>query len=229
MQETLQQYRDRTTFMQDSLPEHNGLCTSAGAALKVDEQEHFRPFFGDTVIFSLPQPMIARLADIQAALYDQCGGCLADPLRPETFHITLHDLLSHPSQMPEGAPERERLAHFALQEIRASHPPLLHVRSVCVFSMVGTSLVMGFEPCEEQDCAALMSMHELFQQIVPLAYPLTLHVTLAYYRPGVYGEDMLRRLRQAVQVLGREVFEGTLSLAELRYATFKSMANYHLR
>ena len=71
-----------------------------------------------------------------------------------------------------------------------------------------------------------MAMYERFQTIVPLSYPLTLHVTLAYYKPGDYDDGMLLQLRKAVQRIGREQKEWQLDLQQLRYATFQSMAAY---
>lgn len=228
MLEALQQYRERTAFMWNSLPQHGGLQTSGGLAHKVGPDGGFKPFYGDTVIFSLSQPMIQWLEDIQAALYEACDACLAERIAPETFHITLHDLLNQPERMPEGCLNNRQRAMLAIEEVRGQHPQPIAIRSCCVFSMVGTSLVMGFEPATDADCAALMSMYELFQSIVPLSYPLTLHVTLAYYRPGVYDEGMLQHLREVVERLGAQRREWCLQMDQLHYATFDSMARYHL-
>ena len=226
MLETLQQYRDRTAFMWDSLPQRGGLRTSEGLALKVSPDGSFRQFYGDTVIFTLPQPMIAWLAEIQEELYAICGICLAQRLAPETFHIPLHDLLNQAQHEPPGLACNRQQAMLAIEEVRRQAPPSIAIRSNCLFSMVSTSIVMGFEPATESDCAALMAMYERFQTIVPLSYPLTLHVTLAYYKPGDYDDEMLLQLREAVQRIGREQKEWQLDLQELCYATFQSMAAY---
>jgi len=228
MQETLQQYRERTGFMWDSLAQYGGLRTSGGLAMKVDPDGRFKPFYGDTVIFSLSQPMIHWLEGIQDELYTACGECLAERIAPETFHITLHDLLSQAESMPGGVPRNQQEAMLAIEEVRGLCPHPIAIRSNCVFSMVGTSIVMGFEPATEYDCAMLMTMYERFQQIVSLSYPLTLHVTLAYYKPGEYDDNMLFRLREALQHIGRERREWLLDMQELLYATFESMAKYHL-
>lgn len=228
MGETLQQYRQRTAFMEDSLPREGGLRTAAGLTQKVAPDGSFLPFFGDTMIFSLEEPMLRWLAGLQEALYTVAGPCLAERIAPETFHITLHDLLNQPGRMPEGAARNRPAALEALWAAREQYPPVVAVRSRCLFSMVGASIVMGFEPAEEADCAALMALHERFQAIVPLGYPLTLHVTLAYYKPGTYGEDVLQGLRQAMARSGREGQVWPLRLDALHYATFASMARYRL-
>lgn len=224
--ETLRQYRDRTAFMWDSLPQRGGLRTSDGLALKVNPDGSFRPFYGDTVIFMLPQPMIAWLARIQAELYAACGAHLAQRIAPKTFHITLHDLLNQAQYEPLGLARNRQQAMLAIEEVCRQDPPTIVIRSNCLFSMVSTSIVMGFEPATKSDCAALMEMYEHFQHIVPLSYPLTLHATLAYYKPGEYDEGMLLQLRKAMQCIGREQKEWRLDLQELRYATFQSMTAY---
>lgn len=228
MLETLRQYRERTAFMWDSLAPCGGLRTGGGLAQKVNPDGSFRPFYGDTVIFSLPQPMVEWLEGIQGELYASCGACLAERIAPDTFHVTLHDLLSQAEYMPDGLERNRREATLAIEEARGRYPHDLGVSSNCMFSMVGTSVVMGFEPATEYDCAVLMAMYECFQQIVPLSYPLTLHVTLAYYRPGEYDEGMLLRLREAMRRIGRERREWRLDLKDLHYATFESMTRYHL-
>lgn len=169
---------------------------------------------------------VAWLAEIQEELYAICGICLAQRLAPETFHITLHDLLNQAQHEPPGLARNRQQAMLAIEEVRRQAPPTIAIRSNCLFSMVSTSIVMGFEPATESDCAALMAMYERFQTIVPLSYPLTLHATLAYYKPGDYDDEMLLQLREAVQRIGREQKEWQLDLQELGYATFQSMAAY---
>ena len=227
MRETLQQYRERTAFMWNSLPPCGGLRTSPGLSCKVDSDGHFKAFYGDTVIFALPQPMLSWLEGIQAELYAACGACLAERIPPETFHITLHDLLSQAERMPDGVSGNRQEAMLAIEQARGQYPPSIAIRSSCMFSMVNTSVVMGFEPASDYDCAILTALYDRFQQIVPLSYPLTLHVTLAYYRPGEYDDAMLSQLNEAMQRIGRERPTWQLNLRDLFYAAFESMAQYH--
>ena len=228
MPETLRQYRERTAFMEDSLAPCGGLRTSDSLTRKVGPDGSFRPIYGDTVIFSLEEDVIRWLKGVQGALYDACGPCLAERIVPETFHMTLHDLRNQPEGMPEGAADRRAQALRMIARAREEFPSALTLRSRCMFSMVGSSVVMGFEPAGEQDCAALMTLYERFQQLVPLAYPLTLHVTLAYYRPGAYDDAMLGRLRDIMGRVGREERACHLETRRLHYATFGSMAFYSL-
>ena len=55
--------------------------------------------------------------------------------------------------------------------------------------MVNTSLVLCFEPETDEDCQKLMSYYEMFQKVVPLSYPLTPHITLAYFNAAFDSFD----------------------------------------
>lgn len=226
--ETLQAYQQRTGFMWDSLPHNGGFQTNPGLARKADADGQLLPFFGDTILFTLPMEMTRWLQQVQDDLYAACGDYLAQRLSPETFHITLHDLQSSPIGWPSGLPGNRKRAQTLLSCIRETMPPEVIVRSSCVFSMVNTSVVMGFEPAQDSDCRLLMSLYRAFQQIRPLGYPLTLHATLAYYRPGTYDAVEAALLRDALQQLGRERREWRLRLNELHYATFDCMNHYRV-
>lgn len=224
--ENLMEYQQRTGFMWDSLPHEGGFATSVGLCAKADPQGQLLPFYGDTVIFTLPREMIRWLKGVQDDLYAACGSYLCQRLEPDTFHITLHDLQNSPDGWPSGLPGNQKRVMTMLGAARETLPPEVIVRSNCVFSMAGTSVVMGFEPAQDSDCRVLMSLYEAFQQIRPLGYPLTLHATLAYYRPGAYDSLEVALIRDALQQLGRERREWRLRLSELQYAVFDSMNHY---
>lgn len=224
--ENLMAYQQRTSFMWDSLPHEGGIHTSPGLRAKADAEGKLLPFYGDTVIFTLPPEMIRWLTQVQEDLYAACGSYLAERLAPDTFHITLHDLHNSSAGWPSGLPGNQKRAQTLLSHARDTLPPEVIVRSSCVFSMVNTSIVMGFEPAQDSDCRVLMSLYKAFQQIRPLGYPLTLHATLAYYRPGGFDEVETALIRDTLLQLGRERREWRLRLSELHYATFDSMNHY---
>ena len=227
MTETLTMFQQRTAFVRDSLPRDGGFATNPRLTDKVDQDGRFRPFFGDTVIFDLTEDEKAWLAGIRQGLCEACGALLAEPLDPASFHITLHDLNS--AADPQVIAPAMALAEERSRLLLASLPGgwAAHVRPTAVFSMVGTSVVLGFEPVDEENCAALMGLYEAFQQVVPLGYALTPHVTLAYYRPTEGGEDALRRLRAAIAAANQGMAGRTIALRDPRYCTFTDMNHYH--
>lgn len=226
MLESLNTYQQRTGFMWDSLPQYGGLTTSDGLRTKVNADGSFRPFYGDTVIFTLDDDTVAWLRQMQDELYRRCGDMLSERLHPATFHITLHDLQSSPSAMPKNVMDNEHRAMDLIESAKQNHPNEISINSCCMFSMVGTSVVMGFEPATDEDCRVLMQLYEDIQRIVPLSYPLTLHATLAYYKPGCYDESALHKLRNAFNTVGSESRTIRLDLNKLHYATFSSMNRY---
>ncbi len=93
--------------------------------------------------------------------------------------------------------------------------------------MVNTSMVLGFEPADERNCQVLMELYELFQQVVWLDYPLTPHVTLAYFKPGMLGEEQICRLQDMIDSVNeRERIMADIYGSMLHYQTFSSMACY---
>lgn len=228
MLESLSEFRRRTAFVWDSLPREGSFVTNPRLAEKVGADGKLSPFFGDTVIYELDAREKAALAEIQRALYDGCGSMLAEPLDAASFHVTLHDLNS--ATEPEPISAEMARCETAVREILAGLPEALRrpleVRATAAFSMVNTSVVLGFEPASEADCAALMELYERLQGVVRLNYPLTPHVTLAYYRPGDYGEAGLQILRGALAEVNRELPACELRLAEPVYRRFVDMNHY---
>ena len=226
MAENLEAFRSRTSFITRTLPEGGGFSTNAKLALKVDEAGRLLPFFGDTVIFDLPEEDKAWLGDLQRGLYERCGDLLAEPLNPASFHITLHDLDScAPAEdMVHLAPRNRKLSLGLLGELPEDWA--VNVRSTLVFNMVNTSLVLGFEPVSDADCLALTDLYDRFQLVVKHYEFMTPHVTLAYYRPIQGGDDVLSRLRGAVEEVNGELSPRVIRLCHPRYATFTDMNRY---
>lgn len=227
MIETLDAYRKRTLFMWDSVPQ-NGCFSTDSLRNKVTEDGKFKPFYGDTVIFSLDNDTITWLSEIQNKTYRLCGNILSERINPATFHITLHDLKSNLYSMPNDMKNNEYRAVELIEYAKQKYSNEIQINSQCLFSMVGTSIVMGFEPTTNEDCNVLMSLYEEFQNIVPLSYPLTLHATIAYYVPGVYDESVLCALKSLFNTVGKGSRKIRLDLNNLNYVIFSSMNSYSL-
>lgn len=235
MAETLMQFRQRTGFIHHSLPQE-GFSVGGGAAAKVARDGTFLPYFGDTVIFDLDDGTRAWLAQAQEMLYAFCGAdVLSERLAPQSFHITLHDLISGGAQDRAGvfadAARREAQTRALLEGFTREYPHTIRVRAAAMMNMVSTSAVMVFEPAQEEDCAALTAMYDALQAVVPLTYPLTPHVTLAYYRPGLDGAQLERLhggLFRAFSLAAQEYAgrEAALEQARLGYCCFEDMREF---
>lgn len=230
MPETLTAFHARVDgFTADSLPHEGGLVTRESLNAKVGWNGELRPFFGNTVIYELDAASKLALCQRQVLLHHRAGWCLAAPLAPETFHITLHDLINGPEEAAVAADtartEAEALA--LLEQLRQTGIPPIRMRGTHVFSMVNTSLVMGFAPETEADCAALMGLYERFHAVVPITWGLTPHATLAYYKPGRYGPETVDALNAAIrEAEALPPLRLTLSPDRLFHRRFSDMNHY---
>ena len=70
-----------------------------------------------------------------------------------------------------------------------------------IVSMVSKSLVLLLRPQREEDYELLLELYHRFDPVQKLPYPLTPHITLAYFRPGtIIDGDLLREAVDAAQI-----------------------------
>lgn len=216
-------------FQHDSLPHEGPLTTKPLLVEKVAPDGELRPFFGNTMIFDLPQDVQLTIARMQLLLHHRCGWMLAHPLTPDTLHLTLHDLLNgvDASALAEGVARTGAQAKAILRDLQEQPVPPIRLTSTAAFNMTCGSVALGFAPDTEADCAAIMGLHARFQQVVPLDYPLTPHVTLAYFKPGTYGPEEVAALADALQqVNALPPVHLALDTRALHYYRFEDMNTY---
>ena len=63
---------------------------------KVDKNNRFQSFYGDTIVFNLNDTTKKKLAWIVDELYRIVPECFCERLVSDTFHMTLHDLSNSP-------------------------------------------------------------------------------------------------------------------------------------
>ncbi len=229
MPETLAAFHERVDgFEHDSLPHSGPLTTKPLLVEKIAPDGSMRPFFGNTMIFDLPADAQLAIARMQLILHHHCSFLLAQPIAPATLHMTLHDLLNGVDEAALSGPIRETgmQAKALLQAHRQDASPI-RLTSTAAFNMTCGSVALGFAPDAEADCARLMALHQDYQAVVPLNYPLTPHVTLAYFRPGVYDEGAVAALAAALgEINALPPLRLTLDTATLHYYRFTDMNTY---
>lgn len=230
MYETLSAFHNRVDgFQHDSLPHDGWFVTKPLLTEKVGPGGELLPFFGNTMIFDLPEAQQLAITRMQLLLHHRCSPFLAHPLTPGTLHLTLHDLLNGTDRaaLAEGVTRTGQQAKELLDRLRAESLPPLHLTSTAAFNMVNGSVALGFAPDTEEDCALIMEMHARFQDVVPLNYALTPHVTLAYYKPGSYGAGMIDALAGALEEINSlPPVHLTLTAEALHYYLFEDMNTY---
>lgn len=231
--ETLEEFRHRTReFSRNSLSVGGDFWTNSNLTNKVDEQGKLKEYCGNTMVFLLDDGCMDQLKDIQRNLYQNCARMLADSLRCDTFHITLHDLVNgmRSEKLSDEMEKSEQSALQLLAKIKEADPQKIKMRSTFLFNMVNTSVVLGFEPADEKSCRSLMKLYEVFQDVVYLTYPLTPHITMAYYKPGKYVTEDLEALQKTIEYVDRLTkVELELNTEKLVYQRFTDMNHYQIR
>lgn len=227
--ETREQFQTRINrFVWNSLPTEGELWVNDAVRRKYANCGVPKEFYGNTVVFplenetSLAKKMIDFVAEIQDGLNEiretykdnQKEAYLADPLDKESYHITLHDLVSYADyQMAKGRiAYTEERALYILNKLKKMDIPPIKMEPVSLYNMNGTSLVLGFQAVSEEDHDNLMMLYEMFQPVVPLEYALTPHVTLSYFRYGKHKVEKLEPLQRLIEKVNDKLHPSFFSL-----------------
>lgn len=195
----LSEYEQRTAWKYEPI---RGLFPTADSLeSKVNPDGRFAPFPGSTVVFRAGKQCLQIIQLMQRILYYKLEGTgmLAGVLPASTIHMTLHDLVSPEmciSQSEEvygreTANSIKKAADIA-EDIRKEYTGRkITMVSDRIVNMVSKSLVLMLKPQTEQDYEVLLEMYRRFDVIQRLPDPLTPHITLAYFKPGMLDGDRL--------------------------------------
>lgn len=207
-----------------SLPEWGGFETNPNLTMKADGQGNLLPFFGNTAVFLLDDASRREIALLRNYLYEKAGWMLSAPLTEDTFHMTLHDLENGPvlnEDLHRRMASAQEKAAPMLESWRGQEP--LRMEGTWTFNMVSTSIVLGLRPSDEDSHRRLSQMYGELEQVKPLGYAMTPHITLAYFRPGGYDEGAVRALRSALGPVGLKL---VLRMEDLVLQEFTDMNHY---
>lgn len=195
---------------------------------KVDTDNSFRKFYGDTVVFDLDETVKQQLADIVDELYQAAPQCFCQRLVPHTFHMTLHDLSNSPvlSEVAEDMFHNELKIVKSKSNVQPYKNFKITMKSTAIFNMVNTSLVLGLCPTSEQYHSRLTELYTVIDKVKTLPYPLTPHITLAYYNVNGFDGKSAKALERVVNRLNKTDMEITLNVNDLYYQKFTSMNDY---
>lgn len=212
--------------------------TPDGLSLKVNPDGSFAPFPGSTVVFKLGAANQSDVLQIQQTLYAHLGdtGMLADVLPASSFHMTLHDLICPEKCDCDPADERlyagevDASLHRAAEIVRQIQSEYegrtITLTADRIVNMVSKSLVLILRPNTEEDFALLMETYRRFDEIVSLPYPLTPHVTLAYFRPCLLDGGRIQQALDAVHHAPGDAPVFELALSDLAAQRFDDMLRY---
>ena len=230
----LSDYEQRTAWKY--APIRGLFHTHEGLAKKVNPDGSYAPFRGSTVVFRPGKRCFQAVQLMQKILYHRLDatGMLASPLPETTVHMTLHDLLSPEIRPSDSAGTYD---HEVEQSIRRAADIIENIRKEYagrkitmvadrIVNMVSKSLVLMLKPQTEQDDELLLEMYRRFDGIQSLPYPLTPHITLAYFRPGTIDGDTLGAAIDFAQIDPEETLAFDFSLEGLTAQHFLDMQTY---
>ncbi|MBQ9009687.1 MAG: hypothetical protein IJ088_10200 [Clostridia bacterium] len=210
-------YEQRTAWKYE--PIHGWFHTHEGLERKVNPDGSYAPFYGSTVVFRPGAKCFHFIHEMQKFIHYRLDetGMLASPLPESTIHMTLHDLIS-PEMCSSGSEEEYNhevaqsfvRASGIVEEIRKDYAGRkISMVPDRIVNMVSKSLVLMLRPQNEEDFELLRELYRRFDAVQSLPYPLTPHITLAYFRPCMIDGDRLGETVGAAQVFPEKapVFE----------------------
>lgn len=233
----LSDYEQRTAWKY--APIGGNFHTAEGLARKVRPDGSYAPFSGTTVAFRLGKQELRVIQLMQQLLEHALEGAdmLASPLPASTLHMTLHDLISpencasDPENRVQYDREREeslkQAADIAAQISRDFAGRKIVMVADRIVNMVSKSLVLMLRPRTEEDFEWLLEMYRRFDSVAVLPYPLTPHITLAYFKPGMLDGAALGRAVEFAQISPEaEPVIFTFPPEALTAQAFRDMRNY---
>lgn len=195
---------------------------------KVEEDNSFKPFYGDTTVFDLDGDTKEMIGKIVDSFYEAVPECFSERLIYDTFHMTLHDLSNSPYL--KDITEEMFWNEIKMTEICGSikKNQKIRMKTKYIFNMVSNSLVLGLYPADEEEYVKLMDLYYFINQVKTLNYPLTPHITLAYYNVHGFHEDSARKLEQLIGEWNRKINDKEIEIntAYLYYQKFLNMNRY---
>ena len=198
----LSDFDERTAWKRERITGWFG--TNPNVLNKVDPDGQYRTFPGTTVVFRCNEPMFEVISPLQDELHFQLteSEILAQRLPSATFHMTVHDLVSPEQKNAHSLPDyfhemddSLRRAVEVVSSFRKSYrDKCISMAADHVVNMVSKSIVMLLKPVKEEDFELLLEMYHQFDEIIRLPYPLTPHITLAYFKPCMIDGDKLGKV-----------------------------------
>ena len=227
--ETYREFLDRINSFEKKQPGFSGAAFSVNPLLtqKVDSTNKFKSFYGDTVVFSLDDEIKARLGNYVDILYSSVPQCFCERLTPHTFHMTLHDLdnCAFLGDVKNELFRNEINVAEKIGEFKKFKGAEIRLKSKYIFNMVNTSLVLGLYPVDENNYRVLTQMYSVLDGVKKLSYPLTPHITLAYFNINGFDSHDATALGDTVRRIN-DMLDFSVTLRDLYYQKFMSMNNY---
>lgn len=225
MKEKYDDFKTRISYQDDEQFASEGWFTpDRGLSEKVDPDNRFCPFYGDTVVFETEDDVKAHVYAMIEKLYAAAPECFCEKIGAATIHMTMHDLSASVSEQVTAANEEK------LRAVLRANPvcrQTIRMKTNKVLNMVSKSLVLSLLPAEEEDWNKLQEIYTLIDNVKVCDYPFfTPHITLGYYNHQGFDNAARLKLKAVIDELNRDSFAFTLSTDRLFYQHFTDMNHY---
>lgn len=206
----------------------DSVITKESIFSKVNDQNKFRKFYGDTTVFDLNNNEKEKISDIIIQLYNNASECFCERRIIDTLHMTMHDLTS--SNFKSEIEDEVKNNFVKLKSVLKETPILeqkikMKTNFITNFEHVNLALVLC--PINEDEYNKLMNIRSIIDKVKKLKYAFTPHVTLAYFNYNGFQVRELKKLLKIVEELNKkEDFEVELDTRKLIYQTFSDMNTY---
>ena len=194
---------------------------------KVDKNNCFREFYGDTTTFDLEQKDKDKIDSIILKLYSNVPECFCKKLDKSYLHMTLHDLSSNVKL--ETIEKLLEINENKIREILKNEELLsgvIRLKTYCIANILNISLVLVLLPIDKNEYEKLMTIYNLIDKVQVLNYKFLPHITLGYYNINGFDIPSIINLENLVNELNQHEFEINVNAKYLFYQHFTSMNNY---
>lgn len=195
---------------------------------KVDSNNEFRKFYGDTTVFDLDDNTKEKISKMIKKLYSEIPECFCEKRITDTLHMTMHDLDSS-TDMKE-VKDKVNCNLIKLKKVLKETPIIeqkIKMRTNFITDFGHVNLVLALCPVNEEEYKKLMEVRSIIDRVKTLDYKFTPHITLAYFNSKGFDVQSVKKLVKTVRELNNtENFEIELDTKELYYQRFKNMNSY---
>ena len=179
---------------------------------KVDKNNCFREFYGDTTTFDLEQ---------------KDKECFCEKLDKSYLHMTLHDLSSNVKlKTIEKILESNENKIREILKNEELLSGVIRLKTYCITNILNISLVLVLLPIDKNEYEKLMTIYNLIDKVRVLNYKFLPHITLGYYNINGFDIPSIINLENLVNELNQHEFEINVNAKYLFYQHFTSMNNY---
>lgn len=208
-----------------------------GVVKKVDNLGQYKEFEGDTIVWPCDEKTIHNCFHLQKKIYSACSDLLAEPLPPDSFHVTIHDLNNVFScdEDEKMLSEKMEISFRKCQDIfltlgeylkNTPDQSFVKLESIGLSTSNMVSFVMKFIPATKKDYKILMNLYNLFENIVYLDYFLRPHISFGYFLPENVGKYGMKEISKLMEYSKEHKIELIMNLNDIVYQRFSSMSAY---